>query len=81
MATFIFMRRQIISVTGVLLFGEILPQALCARHALAICQACTGLATLLMVITAPVSWPVAKLLDFLLDLASPKHEDDARYVL
>ncbi len=42
------------------------------RHALAISQACTGLATVLMTLTAPVSWPLAKLLDWLLDLAAQK---------
>jgi len=56
----------IISVVFVLLFGEILPQALFNKNALKIGAAFAPLVRCLMYLTAPVSWPIAKLLDKLL---------------
>eukprot|EP00775_Hariotina_reticulata_P001747 gene1747-2088_t len=56
----------LISVTAVLVFGEILPQAVCSRYGLAIGYYCAWLVRGLMVVTSPISWPIGKLLDSLL---------------
>ncbi|KAJ9520456.1 hypothetical protein QJQ45_000204 [Haematococcus lacustris] len=56
----------LISVTLILIFGEILPQAVCARHGLAIGAACSWLVLGLKWLTCPVSWPLARALDLLL---------------
>ncbi|KAL4434041.1 hypothetical protein ABPG75_000482 [Micractinium tetrahymenae] len=56
----------LISVTAVLLFAEIAPQAVCKRYGLEIGAYCAPLVRLLMVLTAPVAWPLGKLLDWLL---------------
>jgi metal transporter CNNM len=55
----------VISVTAVLLFGEIIPQALCTRYGLRIGASLTWLVKLLMIIEFPIIWPIAKLLDWL----------------
>eukprot|EP00793_Prasinoderma_coloniale_P001600 PRCOL_00003405-RA len=52
-----------ISVTLVLLVGEVLPQAVCSRYGLAVGAAASPLVAALMRLTAPVSWPLAKALD------------------
>eukprot|EP00882_Tetradesmus_deserticola_P024368 GHRQ01026629.1.p1 GENE.GHRQ01026629.1~~GHRQ01026629.1.p1 ORF type:complete len:237 (+),score=110.85 GHRQ01026629.1:423-1133(+) len=56
----------IVSVTAVLIFGEVLPQALCSRYGLAIGYYCSWLVRGLMALTSPISWPVGRLLDWLL---------------
>ncbi|XP_014664440.1 PREDICTED: putative DUF21 domain-containing protein At1g03270 isoform X2 [Priapulus caudatus] len=56
----------IVSVTAVLLFGEVFPQALCSRFGLAIGYYMSPLVYLLMVVLLPISYPLAKLLDCLL---------------
>lgn len=56
----------IISVTLVLIFGEIIPQALCTRSPLAIGAMFAPMVKLLMALTMPVSYPVAQFLDWLL---------------
>jgi len=56
----------LISVTAVLLFGEIIPQALCVRFGLAIGANTAWLVKILMYATFIVTWPIGKLLDFLL---------------
>ncbi|KAK4048757.1 cell agglutination protein Mam3 [Microbotryomycetes sp. JL201] len=55
-----------ISSSLIVLFGEIVPQAICARHGLAIGSKCVNLVKVLMYLEAPITWPVAKCLDFLL---------------
>lgn len=55
-----------ISVTMVLLFGEIIPQAVCQRYGLYIGAYLNWFVIILMAISLPVAWPIAKLLDFLL---------------
>jgi CBS domain containing-hemolysin-like protein len=55
------------SVTGVLFFGEIIPQAMCTgprQREIAVCMC--PLVLCLMYLTCPISWPIAKLLDYLL---------------
>lgn len=56
----------LISVTAILVFAEIMPQALCKRYGLEIGAYCSWIVRLLMWITFPVSWPLGKLLDWLL---------------
>ena len=56
----------IVSVTAVLLFGEVVPQAICTRYGLAIGANVSPLVWFLIAITFPISWPIAKLLDCLL---------------
>jgi metal transporter CNNM len=56
----------VVSVTVVLVAGEIVPQAVCARHGLAAGAAASWLVRLLMLLCAPVAWPIGRLLDFLL---------------
>jgi metal transporter CNNM len=55
-----------ISVTAVLVFGEIVPQALCARFALGIGARLAWLVWMLIGLSFPISWPIAKGLDWLL---------------
>ncbi|EPS73801.1 hypothetical protein M569_00955, partial [Genlisea aurea] len=56
----------LISVTLLLLFGEILPQSVCSRYGLAIGAAVLPVVRLLMLICFPVAYPISKLLDWLL---------------
>ncbi|XP_002965481.2 DUF21 domain-containing protein At4g14240 [Selaginella moellendorffii] len=56
----------ILSVTFVLAFGEVLPQAICARYGLAIGANLVWLVKVLMVVCYPISYPVGKLLDAVL---------------
>jgi metal transporter CNNM len=55
-----------ISVTAVLFFGEIMPQALCTRFGLAIGANLAYLVWTLIFVFLVVAWPIAKLLDWLL---------------
>lgn len=56
----------VVSVTAVLLFGEVVPQALFTRFGLAIGATLSPLVYFLIFITCPVSWPLSKLLDCVL---------------
>lgn len=56
----------LVSVTAVLIFGEVVPQALCTRYGLAIGATMSPLVVFLMLITFPISWPLSKVLDCLL---------------
>ncbi|KND04942.1 uncharacterized protein SPPG_00632 [Spizellomyces punctatus DAOM BR117] len=56
----------IISTALVVLFGEIIPNAICARHGLAVGATLTPLVRVCMWILFPVAYPIAKLLDYLL---------------
>lgn len=60
-----------ISVTLVLLFGEVLPQAICTGpNRLAIGAFFTPFVHLIVLICSPIAWPLAKALDYILG----KHE-------
>lgn len=55
-----------ISVTVVLVFGEIIPQAICSRYGLKVGAYSAWFVKALMVVCSPLSWPVGKLLDYVL---------------
>lgn len=56
----------LVSVTVVLVFGEIIPQSICSRYGLKVGAYSAWFVKILMVLCSPISWPIAKLLDFLL---------------
>mmetsp|Transcript_824 Transcript_824/g.1782 ORF Transcript_824/g.1782 Transcript_824/m.1782 type:complete len:222 (-) Transcript_824:1186-1851(-) len=56
----------VISVTVILLFGEIIPQAVCKKHGLKIAANLAWLVKLMIFLTYPLSYPISKVLDALL---------------
>ncbi|KRT82583.1 cNMP binding protein [Oryctes borbonicus] len=56
----------IFSTIAIVLFGEISPQAVCSRHGLAVGANTINITKLVMVLTAPLSYPVSKILDWIL---------------
>ncbi|XP_032226027.2 DUF21 domain-containing protein At4g33700 isoform X2 [Nematostella vectensis] len=55
-----------VSVTAVLFFGEVVPQALCTRYGLAIGACMAPFVKILIILLFIVAWPISKLLDCLL---------------
>ncbi|XP_019188578.1 PREDICTED: DUF21 domain-containing protein At4g14240-like isoform X2 [Ipomoea nil] len=56
----------VLSVTFVLAFGEIIPQAVCSRYGLAVGANFVWLVRILMIICFPISYPIGKVLDLVL---------------
>nr|CAB3465334.1 unnamed protein product [Digitaria exilis] len=53
----------ILSVTFVLAFGEVIPQAICTRYGLAVGANFVWLVRILMVLCYPIAYPIGKILD------------------
>ncbi|THG97900.1 hypothetical protein EW026_g4193 [Hermanssonia centrifuga] len=55
----------VLSTTMIVIFGEIIPQAVSVRYGLSIGAKCAPIVLGMMYLFAPIAWPTAKLLDFL----------------
>ncbi|KAL9225348.1 hypothetical protein vseg_001286 [Gypsophila vaccaria] len=56
----------LISVTLILAFGEIIPQAVCSQYGLSVGAKLAVLVRLLVIVLFPIAYPISKLLDWLL---------------
>ncbi|OIV89801.1 hypothetical protein TanjilG_30550 [Lupinus angustifolius] len=56
----------LLSVTLILMFGEILPQAICTRFGLTVGATLAPLVKVLLVVFYPISYPISKVLDWML---------------
>ncbi|KNE54969.1 hypothetical protein, variant [Allomyces macrogynus ATCC 38327] len=56
----------VISTTLIVIFGEIIPQAVCSRYGLAVGANCAWFVRALMWILSPIAYPISKLLDLIL---------------
>jgi hypothetical protein len=56
----------LLSVSVVLVIGEILPQAVCRSYGLQVGSYSALFVRLLLFLAAPISWPIGKVLDWLL---------------
>uniref|UniRef100_A0A182K384 CNNM transmembrane domain-containing protein n=1 Tax=Anopheles christyi TaxID=43041 RepID=A0A182K384_9DIPT len=54
------------STVAIVIFGEIIPQAICSRHGLAVGAKTIYITRAFMILTYPVSYPTSKILDMLL---------------
>ncbi|KAK9083962.1 hypothetical protein Scep_030433 [Stephania cephalantha] len=56
----------LLSVTFVLAFGEVIPQAICSRYGLAVGANLVWLVRILMIMSYPIAYPIGKMLDCVL---------------
>lgn len=56
----------IISTLAIVIMGEIVPQAVCSRHGLAIGAKTILITKTVMILTMPLSWPISRALDWCL---------------
>lgn len=56
----------LISTALIVIFGEIIPQAICSRYGMAIGAFFAWPVRILMILIYPITWPIAKLLDAVL---------------
>ncbi|KAK4838961.1 hypothetical protein QYF36_017854 [Acer negundo] len=56
----------LISVTLILAFGEIIPQAVCSQYGLSVGAKLSVLFRLIVIVVFPISYPIGKLMDLLL---------------
>ena len=56
----------VLSTIGIVVFGEVIPQAICSRHGLTIGGKTILLTKCLMLLTSPLAWPVSIFLDYVL---------------
>ncbi|KAH8825011.1 hypothetical protein DL96DRAFT_1611632 [Flagelloscypha sp. PMI_526] len=56
----------VISTVAIVIFGEVIPQSVCVRYGLTVGAVCAPAVLILMWIMAPIAWPIAKLLDWVL---------------
>ncbi|KAI0983634.1 hypothetical protein GJ496_010334 [Pomphorhynchus laevis] len=61
----------ILATVFIVIFGEIIPQAICSRYGLAIGAKTAFFTKTIMFITSPLSWPFSKCLDFMLGKQGP----------
>ena len=66
------------STMGIVIFGEIIPQAICSRHGLAIGAYTVWITKIFMAITFPMAYPISKLLDKILGKEIGAHYDRER---
>jgi len=55
-----------LSTSFIVIFGEIIPQAVCSRYALYVGSKVIFLVRLLIFVIAPLAWPISKVLDWVL---------------
>ncbi|KAI9137430.1 hypothetical protein BKA69DRAFT_1032612 [Paraphysoderma sedebokerense] len=56
----------VLSTTLIVIFGEVIPQAVCSRYGLAIGANLSWLVRFMMFIMSPIAWPIARMLDWAL---------------
>ena len=66
----------IVSVTAVLFFGEVIPQATFVRNALPVCSFFAPLIWVLIVVTIPITYPFARILDSIVGHKDEVMEND-----
>ena len=54
------------STLGIVIFGEVIPQAVCSKYGLIIGGKTILITKALMLVMSPIAWPISKLLDFIL---------------